>query len=229
MQLMDIRTAQLHLETSKLMGVEFLPVGEAAQVNETSAQAPPTDKQSLLDTLQQIHKTTCPHCTDATAHTQTVFGFGNPNASLMFIGEAPGIEEDAQGVPFVGPAGQKLDQIIGAMGLRREDVYITNVLKSMPLDNRTPLPTEVEQCGTFLKQQIDIIDPEVIVALGSPATKYLLNTTQGISRLRGTWGAYEKYPVLPTFHPAYLLRNYTTQVRQQCWSDMQLVIARLGL
>ncbi|MGY8753105.1 MAG: uracil-DNA glycosylase [Phycisphaerales bacterium] len=226
---MDIQTAQLHLETSKLMGVGFLPVGEVAEVCESTTETQSTDKQSLLDQLKQTHGSACPHCTVAVAHTQTVFGAGNPNASLMFVGEAPGAEEDAQGIPFVGPAGQKLNQIIDAMGLSRDDVYIATVLKSRPKDDRTPLPTEVDQCGSFLKKQIKIIDPTVIVTLGSPATKYLLNTTQGISRLRGMWGSYEIYPVLPTYHPAYLLRNYTTEVRQQCWSDMQQVIAKLGL
>ncbi len=225
---MDYRTAKLHQETSKLMGVDFLPIGDVIPSETPSANAT-IDKQRLLDALQKKHDETCPHCTVATGHTQTVFGAGNPHASLIFIGEAPGVEEDAQGVPFVGPAGQKLNQIISALGLQCEDVYIANVLKSRPTDNRTPLPTEVEQCGPFLKEQIDIIEPKVIVTLGSPATKYMLCTNEGITRLRGRWGMFGTIPVLPTYHPAYLLRNYTEEIRRQVWNDMQQVIEKLAL
>lgn len=224
---MDYQTAKLHQETSKLMGVDFLPVGDDAP-HQPSVTNATTDKQQLLDVLKKKHDETCPHCTVATGHTQTVFGTGNPHASLMFIGEAPGVEEDAQGVPFVGPAGQKLDQIISAIGLHREDVYIANVLKSRPTDNRTPLPTEVEHCGPFLKEQIDIIEPKVIVTLGSPATKYILCTNEGITRVRGQWSTFGTIPVLPTYHPAFLLRNYTEEIRRQVWNDMQQVIAKLA-
>ena len=216
---MEHRTAELHLETSKLMGVDFLPVG---------ATPAGQDKQSMLDALRINHDASCPHCTNATGHTNTVFGIGNPYASLMFIGEAPGVEEDRQGIPFVGAAGKKLDQIIEAMGLCRADVYIANTLKSRPPDNRTPTPDEVAACGPFLKSQIDIIAPSVIVTLGSPASKYILETTTGITRLRGTWGSCNGIPVMPTFHPAYLLRNYTTETRAQVWSDMKQVIAKLS-
>jgi DNA polymerase len=208
---MEYQSAQLHLETSKLMGVDFLPIG-VVQSGETT-----------LDDVRVEHDAHCPHCTVVTGYTQTVFGEGNPNAALMFIGEAPGAEEDAQGVPFVGAAGQKLNEIIQAMGFTREDVYIANVLKSRPPDNRTPLPSEVELCGTYLKQQIEIVSPLVIVTLGSPATKYLLQTTTGITRLRGNWSEYLGTPVMPTYHPAYLLRNYTKETRQEVWSDMKQV------
>lgn len=217
---MEHRTAQLHLETSKLMGVDFIPVGTTP-----SNQS----KQSLLDALCLDHDTSCPHCTNATGHTNTVFGTGNPDASLMFIGEAPGMEEDQQGVPFVGAAGKKLDQIIEAMGLCRTDVYIANTLKSRPPDNRTPTPEEVAACGPYLKSQIEIISPSVIITLGSPASKYILETATGITKLRGTWGAYEGIPVMPTYHPAYLLRNYTTETRSLVWSDMKQVIEHLSL
>ena len=217
---MEYRTAQLHLETSKLMGVDFIPIGTTP-----SSQ----DKQSLLEELCVDHDASCPHCTSATGHTNTVFGTGNPDASLMFIGEAPGMEEDLQGVPFVGAAGKKLDQIIEAMGLCRTDVYIANTLKSRPPDNRTPTPDEVAACGPYLKSQIEIISPSVIVTLGSPASKYILETTTGITRLRGKWGAYKGIPVMPTYHPAYLLRNYTTETRSQVWSDMKQVVEKLSL
>jgi len=220
MDSMDYKTAQLHLETSKLMGVDFIPIG-ATHTNQ--------DKQSLLDKLHVDHDASCPHCTNVTGHTNTVFGNGNPDAALMFIGEAPGMEEDLQGVPFVGAAGKKLEQIIEAMGLRRTDVYIANTLKSRPPDNRTPTPDEVAACGPYLKMQVKIISPSVIVTLGSPASKYILDTTVGITRLRGTWGTYNGIPVMPTFHPAYLLRNYTNETRAQVWSDMKQVIENLSL
>lgn len=219
---MDYETAQRHLQTSKLMGVDFLPVCNSPQCAEPSSQ------QSMLDALRIEHETSCPHCTTVTGHKQIVFGTGNSSASLMFIGEAPGAEEDEQGIPFVGAAGQKLDQIIEAIGVHREDVYIANVLKSRPPDNRTPLPSEVALCGPYLKKQIEIIKPKVIITLGSPATKYILDTNQGITQLRGTWGTYNNIPVLPTYHPAYLLRNYTTEIRRQVWDDMQQVISKIN-
>jgi len=212
---MDYQSSQLHLETSKLMGVDFLPVGKIQTEGET------------LEDLREDHDAHCPHCTVVTAHTQTVFGDGNPDATLMFIGEAPGAEEDAQGIPFVGAAGKKLNEIIAAMGLKREDVYIANVLKSRPPDNRTPLPSEVELCGAYLKKQIEIVNPSVIVTLGSPATKYLLQTTIGITRLRGKWAEHQGIPIMPTYHPAYLLRNYTKETRQDVWSDMKQVQSKL--
>jgi DNA polymerase len=219
---MDLAAAQLHLETSKLMGVDFLPIGAAAiKVTE--------ETNKTLRELQTEHDNQCPHCTTASGFTNMVFGTGNPRASLMFIGEAPGAEEDAKGIPFVGAAGQKLNQIICAMGLEREEVYIANILKSRPPDNRTPLPTEIEQCGPYLQKQIELVQPVVIVTLGAPATKYILQTTTGITRLRGTWGQYQGIPVMPTYHPAYLLRNYTKEVRQDVWSDMQKVQLKLSL
>ncbi len=213
---MDERQAQLHLETSKLLGVDFLPAPEQVQEKPT------------LDAIRNVHATHCPLCTSSTGYTNIVFGVGNANAELMFIGEAPGAEEDAQGVPFVGAAGAKLNQIIEAIGLSREDVYIANVLKCRPPDNRTPLPGEVEQCGPYLLQQIEAVEPKVIVTLGSPATKFILQTTTGITRLRGHWNSYEGIPVMPTYHPAYLLRNYTKETRQEVWSDMQKVQQKLS-
>jgi len=228
------RLARQHLRTSQLMGVDFVPrradAGRAVVVDEPP-QANADAKAAALEALRRRHDETCPHCTTAQGHTQTVFGEGNPDAALMFVGEAPGAEEDRTGRPFVGPAGRKLDDIIQAMGLRREDVYIANVLKSRPPDNRTPLAHEVEACGPFLAEQIRIIEPAVIVTLGGPATKLLLNTETGITRLRGQWATYfdgrRPVDVMPTFHPAYLLRNYTVQTRKQVWADMQAVLEKL--
>ncbi|MEE9129112.1 MAG: uracil-DNA glycosylase [Phycisphaerales bacterium] len=260
------RVARQHLETDRLLGVDFVPIktmqpppvavtheievtgppGAAApaakprvaaslfQAVARAQSAPrrtPQEKADALEALRTRHDETCPHCTTATAHTQTVFGEGAPDAELMFIGEAPGEQEDRTGRPFVGRAGRKLDEIIQAMGLARPDVYIANVLKSRPPANRTPLPTEVEQCAAFLAEQIRIIQPKVIVGLGGPAVKWLLGTNVGITRLRGQWDTFTdaevSVPVMPTFHPAYLLRNYTPDTRGKVWSDMQQVIAYL--
>ncbi len=219
---MDLQQTKLHLETSMLMGVDFLPVATQLDV------APETDAATLLEQLSIKHDDTCKHCTQATGNTQTVFGVGNPKAQLMFIGDAPGAEEDLEGIPFVGEAGKKLNEIISAMGMHREDVYIANVLKSRPPNNRTPSPSEIAMCAPFLAEQVAIIKPKVIVALGAPAAQYLLGSTTGITQLRGEWGSYEEISVMPTFHPAFLLLNYTKETRSQMWADMQQVMAKLG-
>ena len=157
---------------------------------------------------------------------QIVFGVGNPNADLMFVGEAPGRDEDIQGIPFVGRAGQKLTQIIEAIGLTRGDVYIANVIKCRPPENRNPEPDEVEQCEPFLFRQIDTIKPKVIVALGTFAAKSLLKSTDSISRLRGRVYDYRGAKLVPTFHPAFLLRN--PACRREVWEDMKKVRALLN-
>lgn len=194
------------------------------------------EKASRLDEIRERHAATCPHCTRSRSHRHVVFGEGNPDAELVFVGEAPGEAEDETGRPFVGPAGQKLDEMIRAMGLRREDVYIANVLKTRPPDNRTPLPDEVERCGPFLIEQLLAVRPRAIVALGGPATKLVVGTDQGITRLRGTWQSWEPpagsdcapIPVMPTYHPSYVLRNYTPKVRGEVWSDLKRVLELLG-
>jgi uracil-DNA glycosylase family 4 len=150
---------------------------------------------------------------------QIVFGVGNPNADLMFVGEAPGRDEDLQGEPFVGRSGQKLTQIIEAIGLKREDVYIANVIKCRPPENRNPEPDEVAACEQFLFRQIDHIKPKVIVALGTFAARSLLKTDDPISRLRGRVYEYRGASLIPTFHPAYLLRN--PSCRREVWDDMK--------
>ena len=209
------------------------PVGQAAHTESTHTIVEPTgDTPALqLESLREQHDAGCPHCTSTTGHLNTVFGEGSATADLMFIGEAPGAEEDRTGRPFVGPAGLKLDEMITAMGFKREDVYIANVLKSRPPNNRTPLEHEIEGCSPYLAEQVRIIRPRVIVTLGGPASKLLLDTPKGITRLRGIWGSYqaggETYPVMPTYHPAYLLRNYTQETRGQVWNDLQAAMARL--
>jgi uracil-DNA glycosylase len=159
--------------------------------------------------------------------TQVVFGVGNPSAELMFVGEGPGADEDRQGEPFVGKAGQLLTKIIEAgMGLKRSDVYIANVVKCRPPNNRDPEPDEVEACESFLRAQIASIGPKVIVTLGRHASLTLLRTTTPITRLRGRWSAYAGIPVMPTYHPAYLLRNPAE--KRFVWEDIQEVLRKLG-
>jgi uracil-DNA glycosylase len=153
--------------------------------------------------------------------TQIVFGVGNPRADLMFVGEAPGADEDIQGEPFVGRAGQLLTKIIEAIGMKREDVFIANVLKCRPPNNRNPEPDEVEQCEPFLHRQIDIVKPKVIVALGKFAAQCLLKTNDPITRLRGKEFKYRDAILMPTYHPAYLLR--TPSAKREVWEDMKRV------
>ena len=164
-------------------------------------------------------------CTRCKLHTlgrkQIVFGVGNPNADLMFVGEAPGADEDVQGEPFVGRAGQLLTKIIEAIDLKREDVYIANLIKCRPPDNRNPEPDEAEQCEPFLFQQIDSIKPKVIVALGKFAAQALLKTTEPISKIRGREFTYRDAVLMPTYHPAYLLR--TPSAKREVWEDMKRV------
>ncbi|NNM27055.1 MAG: uracil-DNA glycosylase [Phycisphaerales bacterium] len=237
---MTIHARQKEAATSLAIGVDFVPRrAGTGPPTEPSPSGPPasvgvpaSDPAHALEELRAEHDATCPHCTAVTGHTQTVFGEGNPAAALMFIGEAPGAEEDRTGRPFVGRAGKKLDEMIVAMGLARADVYIANVLKSRPPNNRTPLPDEIAGCSPFLMRQVQIIQPKVIVTLGGPAAKLILNTSEGITRIRGTWHTYDagtlQVDVMPTFHPAYLLRNYTRETRERVWSDLQAALGRLG-
>jgi uracil-DNA glycosylase family 4 len=177
------------------------------------------------DALETLRLDIGPHCTRCKLHalgrTQVVFGVGNPNADLMFVGEAPGFDEDQQGVPFIGRAGQLLTKIVEAIGLTRDAVYIANVIKCRPPQNRNPEQDEVDTCEPFLFQQIDIIRPKVIVALGTFAARALLRTMDPISRLRGRVFDYRGARLVPTFHPAYLLRNPSS--KREVWEDMKLV------
>jgi DNA polymerase len=164
-------------------------------------------------------------CTRCKLHglgrTQIVFGVGNPEADLMFVGEAPGADEDAKGVPFIGRAGQLLTKIIEAIGLQRDQVYIANVIKCRPPGNRNPEPDEVEQCEPFLFRQIDLIRPKVIVALGKFAAQSLLRSSEPITKLRGREFAYRDAILMPTYHPAYLLRS--PSAKRDVWEDMKRV------
>jgi DNA polymerase len=192
---------------------------------EPVATAPVTLSLSPADALAAIKSEIGPDCSRCKLHTlgrrQVVFGVGNPQADLMFVGEAPGADEDLQGVPFVGRAGQLLTKIIEAIGLARDDVYIANVIKCRPPQNRNPEQDEVETCEPFLFQQIDVIRPKVVVALGTFAARALLRTLDPISRLRGRVYEYRGAKLIPTFHPAYLLRNPAS--KREVWEDMKLV------
>lgn len=177
----------------------------------------------------------CRQCELGSSRTNVVPGEGNPRARIMFVGEAPGADEDAQGRPFVGRAGQLLDKIIAACGLKRTDVFIGNILKCRPPNNREPRPDEIIHCLPYLQRQIEAIGPEVIVALGAHAAKTLLNTPKSIGHLRGQFHEYcpgigqAPIKLMPTFHPAYLLRNYSEENRRYVWEDMKKVLLELGL
>jgi DNA polymerase len=195
----------------------------------------PAAKVAAMDELRQrvLPCQKCPHL--AAARKTVVFGVGDPNASLLFVGEAPGADEDEQGEPFVGKAGQLLTRIIRTMGLAREAVYIANILKCRPdtpgqsAGNRKPTLDEMRTCQPYLLEQIDIIQPKVIVALGATAIEGLLGKTEGITRLRGQWRSFRGIPLMPTYHPAYLLRNQALSEKRKVWEDMLKVMERLGL
>jgi DNA polymerase len=175
----------------------------------------------------------CPHL--ASSRKNVVFGVGNINADLMFVGEAPGADEDEQGEPFVGKAGQLLTKIIETTGLKRGDVYIGNILKCRPdtpgqsSGNRKPTTEEMQTCIAYLHEQIDLIQPKVIVALGATAVEGLLGKTIGITKLRGTWKTYRGIPLMPTYHPAFLLRNQAMSEKRRVWEDMLQVMEKLGM
>lgn len=169
----------------------------------------------------------CTRCRLHEGRTHIVFGDGNPDADLMFVGEGPGENEDRRGLPFVGRAGELLTQMIEkGLGLQRSDVYICNVVKCRPPGNRTPLADEVATCSRFLDGQIAAVQPRVIVTLGKPAASLLLGRDVAITKVRGTWHDYHGIPLMPTFHPAYLLRQYTVENRRRVWDDLKAALAR---
>ena len=192
-----------------------------------------TDKAALLAAIQTRVAvcTKCPHL--ARTRTQTVFGVGNPDAELMFIGEAPGADEDRRGEPFVGRAGQLLTKIIETMGFQRDEVYIANVLKCRPdmppgsSGNRPPTPAEMQTCLPYLAEQIGIIQPKVLIALGATAVEGLLGTRGVMRELRGKWQSHENTPLMITYHPSYLLRNQAPSEKRKVWEDMLQVLERL--
>jgi len=212
-----------------------LPV-PAALAPRVSPVAPPSGP-SLFEEVEKVKDDTllkiredlgdCTRCKLHKGRNKLVFGDGNPKAELVFVGEGPGADEDAQGLPFVGRAGKLLTQMIEAMGLHRKDVYICNVVKCRPPENRAPEPDEVQTCSPYLLRQIDVINPKVIVCLGAVAAKTLLETTRGISQYRGDWQEWRGRKLMATYHPAYLLRN--PPAKADVWKDLQKVMAELGL
>ncbi len=212
-------------ETASRIGV--LPTSALPVIQDTS----------LFEAIDRVEGDTLPiisenlgECTRCRLHKQRnkiVFGAGNPRAELVFVGEGPGHDEDIQGLPFVGRAGKLLTQMIEAMGLTRDDVYICNVVKCRPPENRLPEPDEIKTCSPFLLRQLDVVDPQVIVALGACAAQTLLQTTRGISHFRGQWQEFRGRKLMATYHPAYLLRN--PPAKADVWKDLQMVMAELGL
>lgn len=226
-----------HLGALKNMGAENVFVGavrERIVVEKRAIPAPAPQpstnnhQPSTINSLEDLRANIgdCTRCKLCKGRTNLVFGVGNPKAKLMFIGEAPGADEDAQGIPFVGRAGQLLTKIIEGMGLKREDVYIANVAKCRPPENRNPEPDEIAACMPFLKQQIEIIKPKVIMCLGKFAAQTVLDTQVTISKLRGTFQDVNGVAVMPAFHPAYLLRN--PSMKRIMWEDCKLVMAKLS-
>jgi uracil-DNA glycosylase len=218
---MESKKAQIlkqHLFIEKTFGMEAIPLRRPA--------GPEVEMPTWEEFQQEV--LTCKKCRLCEGRTHVVFGEGSPNADLMFVGEAPGFEEDRQARPFVGKAGQLLTRMIGAMGLKREDVFIANCLKCRPPHNRNPHPDEIAACQPYLKQQIEMIQPKVICALGKFAAQTILGREDTpISRLRGKFHEWGNIQVMPTYHPAYLLRN--PQDKRLVWEDLKLIMAKMGL
>lgn len=260
----DLRSAlRVRFEADALLGARALPIAPPQSVPQTrtappqkpampvtappppvaSPPSPPIDAAALeerrakLRVIDESRVRFCTRCGLHAGRNKTVFGQGSPAARIVFVGEAPGAEEDRTGLAFVGRAGELLTAMIEkGMGLTRDDVFICNVIKCRPPDNRTPAPDEIAQCVPYLWEQLDIIRPEVIIALGGPAAQTLLRTRDGITRLRGRWydlhlsgmpGIGPAVPCMPTFHPAYLLRSPGEKVK--AWEDLKLVMAKLNL
>jgi len=199
-----------------------LPVATGPSLFEGAGKIP---GETLLKVREDLGE--CARCKLHKTRNKIVFGDGSAKAQLVFVGEGPGADEDAQGLPFVGRAGKLLTQMIEAMGLQRNDVYICNVVKCRPPGNRQPEPDEVEKCSPFLFRQLDVLQPKVIVCLGATAAQTLLQTNRGISHFRGQWMDFRGYKMLATYHPAYLLRN--PAAKGDVWKDLQKVMAELGL
>jgi uracil-DNA glycosylase family 4 len=236
-----VTSLRRHLQRQERVGIRFVVEGAASQTDSLKGNdlnlLSGTESDLFSDssemykakTLEELRAAIgdCRRCKLWSGRTHLVFGVGNPQAKLMFIGEGPGRDEDLQGEPFVGRAGQLLTDIITkGMGLRREDVYIANVVKCRPPENRNPEPDEVASCEPFLKKQIDLIRPEIIVALGKFAVQALLQTKAPITKLRGHWHSYHGIKLMPTFHPAYLLRNPGD--KKLVWEDIKKVINEMS-
>lgn len=220
------RSGITHVEVSRetlenLSGTGVPPV--AVTAHPQTGGTPVPLEMAVIETRAKA----CVKCKELSrCRHNVVFGVGNVRAELMFVGEAPGHNEDVQGEPFVGRAGELLTKIIVAMGFQRSEVYITNVIKCRPPENRTPLPDEIQNCLPYLLSQIELIKPKVIVALGAVALRGLLDVQLGITKMRGHWYTFRDIPIMPTFHPAYLLRN--PPAKKEVWDDMKEVVKKLG-
>jgi len=251
------RQIMAHLRHLRGAGVDWLPVAPPLECTATSTAqeilvASPTgpvtsafdiavetpanalsdlsleQRRLALQTLAEEVKV-CTRCAElCSTRTQTVFGQGKPGVELCFVGEAPGAEEDAQGLPFVGAAGQLLNRIITASGFKREEVYICNILKCRPPGNRTPLAAEAANCRDFLDRQLALVQPKYIVALGGCAATNLLQTTASIGKLRGRFHVYLGIPVMVTYHPAFLLPHRSPQKKREVWEDMKMLLQKMG-
>jgi DNA polymerase len=224
------------IELEKLMGVDFVfrspaPVeaqpqdeaGSATSEQAPQAEAAPTVEEALAEVEEMVMD--CTRCGLSETRTQGVFSRGRADADLMIIGEAPGADEDARGEPFVGRAGKLLDLMIAAMGLERDEVYITNILKSRPPGNRDPRSDEIEACWPYLERQIELVAPRVLMTVGKPAANTLLENTTAMGRLRAQWHEYRGIPLMCTYHPAYLLRSPGQKAKT--WHDLKMVMQRL--
>jgi DNA polymerase len=189
----------------------------------------PEEKKSRLIAINENEVRGCTKCRLCEQRTHTVFGEGDVDAKIFFIGEGPGETEDQKGRPFVGRAGELLNKMIAGMGLRREQVYIANIVKCRPPGNRVPAPDEVATCTPYLERQLEIIRPSAIVTLGLPATQYMLQTKTSMGRLRGQWHNWRGIKLMPTYHPAYVLRNPSYETRAAVWSDLKQVLSELGM
>jgi DNA polymerase len=228
------------LESLAAAGVEWLPKAAPLEIRfaETVAATPAAPADPLAErriALEQLRSEVeaCAKCPELfSTRTQTVFGVGPLSPELCLVGEAPGFDEDKQGEPFVGKAGQLLNRILEASGFRRDEVYICNVLRCRPPQNATPNPTQCANCRPFLERQLELVRPKLICTLGNVPTKNLLGTDEGITKTRGRFFEYRGIPVLPTYHPSYLLRDEGSpkqrQAKAECWQDFQAIVARLG-
>lgn len=239
---MDRDELRRYVEFYRDIGIETLwRRGSAVKAPEASrpeAKTPAAPAATLLprapdgDSLDRIREDMgeCTRCRLHSTRNKIVFGSGNPSAKLVFVGEGPGADEDAQGVPFVGRAGQLLTQMIDntahkeGIPVTRADMYICNVVKCRPPENRTPMPDEMEICGQFLWRQLQVIRPTAICALGSTAAKALLNTKDGVTRLRGKWHKWHDIPLMVTYHPSYLLRPYNQEAKREAWEDLKRIL-----
>jgi uracil-DNA glycosylase len=242
---MDREQIRSYLEFYRDLGIDSVYLCQARQpsraASDAATEAKPVAQTKVVtetvlptiapagDTLEQIRLDIgdCKRCRLSEARHSIVFGSGNERSAVVFVGEGPGADEDEQGLPFVGRAGQLLTQMIDntaskeGIPIRREDVYICNVVKCRPPENRTPLPDEMQTCGQFLYRQLNTIKPKAICALGSTAMKALLNVKEGITKQRGKWHKWQDIPVMVTYHPSYLLRQYNQQARREAWEDLK--------